>query len=226
MKSYVIFDLDGTLLNTIDDLAAATNYALKAMGYPQHGLWVYPNMVGNGVRKLIERALPDDQHSEKVVNDTLAHFKEYYGEHCCDATTPYPGIPELLEELTARGINLAVTSNKYEEAVTKIVAHYFPDANFRAILGNIDGIPRKPDPSIVFKALSMCPTPKAEVLYVGDSGVDMETARRACVESATCGRETSAPTGRAGCPSPPRPGRASLSCCPPSGRCWTTEPER
>lgn len=185
MKSYVIFDLDGTLLNTIDDLAAATNYALKAMGYPQHGLWVYPNMVGNGVRKLIERALPDDQHSEKVVNDTLAHFKEYYGELCCDATTPYPGIPELLEELTARGINLAVTSNKYEEAVTKIVAHYFPDANFRAILGNIDGIPRKPDPSIVFKALSMCPTPKAEVLYVGDSGVDMETARRACVES--CG---------------------------------------
>ena len=185
MKSYVIFDLDGTLLNTIDDLAAATNYALKAMGYPQHGLWVYPNMVGNGVRKLIERALPDDQHSEKVVNDTLAHFKEYYGEHCCDATTPYPGIPELLEELTARGINLAVTSNKYEEAVTKIVAHYFPDANFRAILGNIDGIPRKPDPSIVFKALSMCPTPKAEVLYVGDSGVDMATARRACVES--CG---------------------------------------
>ncbi len=185
MKSYVIFDLDGTLLNTIDDLAAATNYALKAMGYPQHGLWVYPNMVGNGVRKLIERALPDDQHSEKVVNDTLAHFKEYYGEHCCDATTPYPGIPELLEELTARGINLAVTSNKYEEAVTKIVAHYFPDANFRAILGNIDGIPRNPDPSIVFKALSMCPTPKAEVLYVGDSGVDMETARRACVES--CG---------------------------------------
>ena len=101
MKSYVIFDLDGTLLNTIDDLAAATNYAPKAMGYPQHGLWVYPNMVGNGVRKLIERALPDDQHSEKVVNDTLAHFKEYYGEHCCDATTPYPGIPELLEELTA-----------------------------------------------------------------------------------------------------------------------------
>ena len=114
------------------------------MGYPQHGLWVYPNMVGNGVRKLIERALPDDQHSEKVVNDTLAHFKEYYGEHCCDATTPYPGIPELLEELTARGINLAVTSNKYEEAVTKIVAHYFPDANFRAILGNIDGIPASP----------------------------------------------------------------------------------
>lgn len=185
MKSYVIFDLDGTLLNTIDDLAAATNYALRTMGFPQHGLWVYPNMVGNGVRKLIERALPDDQRGEKTVNDTFAHFKEYYDVHCCDATTPYPGISDLLADLSGRGINLAVTSNKYEEAVTRIINHYFPDANFRAILGNIDGMPRKPDPSIVFKALSMCPTPKAQVLYVGDSAVDIETARRACVES--CG---------------------------------------
>ena len=142
MKTYIIFDLDGTLLNTIDDLAGATNYALRTMGFPQHGLWVYPNMVGNGVRKLIERALPDDQRSEKTINDTLAHFKEYYGEHCCDATKPYPGIPELLADLTARGINLAVTSNKYEDAVTKIISHYFPDANFRAVLGNID----VPDP--------------------------------------------------------------------------------
>ncbi|MDE5629736.1 MAG: HAD family hydrolase [Muribaculaceae bacterium] len=183
MKSYVIFDLDGTLLKTIDDLAAATNHALKTLGYPVHGLWVYPSMVGNGVAKLIERALPDDARSEKNIADTLAAFKEYYNEHCCDATTPYPGIPELIEDLTARGINMAVTSNKYEAAVTKIIAHYFPNANFRAVLGSVEGMPRKPDPSIVFKALSMCPTPKAEVLYVGDSGVDMETARRACVES-------------------------------------------
>lgn len=183
MKSYVIFDLDGTLLKTIDDLAAATNHALKTLGYPVHGLWVYPSMVGNGVAKLIERALPDDARSEKNIADTLAVFKEYYNEHCCDATTPYPGIPELIEDLTARGINMAVTSNKYEAAVTKIIAHYFPNANFRAVLGSVEGMPRKPDPSIVFKALSMCPTPKAEVLYVGDSGVDMETARRACVES-------------------------------------------
>lgn len=183
MKTYVIFDLDGTLLNTIDDLAAATNHAMQEMGYPVHGLWVYPNMVGNGVRKLIERALPDDARTEKIVNEALTHFKEYYDEHCCDATVPYKGIPELIADLSAKGINLAVTSNKYEEAVTKIIAHYFPNANFRAVLGNIDGMPRKPDPSIVFKALSMCPTPKSDTLYVGDSGVDMETARRACVES-------------------------------------------
>lgn len=185
MKSYVIFDLDGTLLNTIDDLANATNYAMQKLGFPTHGLWIYPNMVGNGVTKLIERALPDDSRSEKNIAEALAAFKEYYGEHCCDATVPYPGIPELLEDLSARGVSLGVTSNKYQEAVTKIISHYFPDANFKAILGNMDGIPRKPDPSIVFKALSMCPTPKAEVLYVGDSGVDMETGRRACIE--TCG---------------------------------------
>lgn len=183
MKSYIIFDLDGTLLNTIDDLAAATNHAMKALGFPPHGLWVYPNMVGNGVRKLIERALPDDSRDEQTVNRAFEAFRAYYDEHCCDATKPYPGIVELLETLSARGVNLAVTSNKYEDAVRRIVNHYFPAANFRAILGNIDGMPRKPDPSIVFKALSMCPTPKAEVLYVGDSGVDMETARRACVES-------------------------------------------
>lgn len=183
MKTFVIFDLDGTLLKTIDDLAIAVNHALKQLGFPTHGLWVYPGMVGNGVAKLIERALPDDSRSEKNIREALAAFKEYYDEHCCDTTEPYPGITALLEELTARGINLAVTSNKYQEAVTKIINHYFPDANFRAILGNVDGMPRKPDPSIVFKALSMCPTPKAEVLYVGDSGVDMETARRACVES-------------------------------------------
>ena len=92
MKSYVIFDLDGTLLNSIDDLAQATNHALAAMDFPQHGMWVYPNMVGNGVTKLIERALPDDARSEKNIRAALAHFTEYYNEHCCDATTPYPGI--------------------------------------------------------------------------------------------------------------------------------------
>lgn len=183
MKSLVIFDLDGTLLNTIDDLAAATNHAMTTLGFPAHGLWVYPNMVGNGVRKLIERALPDDARSEATINKALAIFKEYYTEHCCDATKPYPGIPELLEDLTARGVNLAVASNKYEEGVTKLISHYFPNANFRAVLGNVEGMPRKPDPSIVFKVLSMCPTPKSDVLYVGDSGVDIETARRACVES-------------------------------------------
>lgn len=183
MKTYAIFDLDGTLLNTITDLANATNYALTENGFPQHGLWVYPSMVGNGVTKLIERAMPEDARSESNINAVLSSFKSYYSEHCCDETVPYPGIPELLEQLTARGIGLAVTSNKYQEAVTKIIGHYFPNIKFKAVLGTGEGMPRKPDPSIVFQALSIYPTLKSEVLYVGDSGVDMETARRACVES-------------------------------------------
>ncbi|MDE6277848.1 MAG: HAD family hydrolase [Muribaculaceae bacterium] len=183
MKKFVIFDLDGTLLNSIDDLATATNHALSSLGFPKHGLWVYPTMVGNGVSKLLERALPEDARDETNLARMRQAFMSYYDEHCCDATKPYPGIPELLKELTHRGIGLAVTSNKYESAVEKLIGHYFPDAAWKAVLGHTEGLPTKPDPSIVFKALSIYPTPKAECLYVGDSGVDMETARRACIES-------------------------------------------
>lgn len=183
MKSLVIFDLDGTLLYTIEDLGHAVNYALKQMAFPAHTIDAYTKMVGNGVRKLIERAIPPEAVNAQIVDRMLVHFREYYDEHCCDLTKPYLGIPALLSRLSDEGINLAVTSNKYQGAVTKIINHFFPNANWKAVLGNQPGIPTKPDPSIVFEALLECPTPKSEVLYVGDSGVDMETARRACVES-------------------------------------------
>ncbi|MCD8387509.1 MAG: HAD family hydrolase [Bacteroidales bacterium] len=183
MKTYVMFDLDGTLLNTIHDLGDAVNYALEQMGYPQHTIPSYKGMVGNGVQRLIERALPPEAVNPQIVDRVLSHFKKYYDEHCCDKTEPYEGIPELISKLTAEGVNLAVTSNKYQLAVTKIIRHFFPDANWRAVLGNVAGVPRKPDPSVVFEALNQFPTPKREVLYVGDSAVDMETARRACIES-------------------------------------------
>lgn len=183
MKSLVVFDLDGTLLNTIDDLAGATNHALELLGYPTHSLAVYPMMVGNGVRKLLERALPDDARTPEVLGQMHRAFVDYYDEHLCDSTRPYPGISELVAELTRRGVNLAVSSNKYESAVRRLIAHFFPDANFRAVCGSVEGVPVKPDPSIVFRVLTACPTPKSEVLYVGDSAVDVETARRACVES-------------------------------------------
>lgn len=183
MKSLVIFDLDGTLLYTIDDLGAAVNYALSQMGYPTHSIPAYTAMVGNGVRKLIERALPPEAVNAQIVDRLLVHFRNYYDEHCCDETHPYEGIPQLLKRLSDNGVNLAVTSNKYQEAVTKIIGAYFPDANWKAVLGNTPEMPRKPDPSIVFAALNECPTPKRDVLYVGDSGIDIETARRACVES-------------------------------------------
>ncbi len=181
MKKLVIFDLDGTLLNTIADLGNACNYALRMMGYSEHALSTYNYMVGNGVRKLIQRAEPDAD--EETIDKLLAIFREYYDEHCTDETKPYPGIPELLRDLTDREIAIGVASNKYEAAVVKIVKHYFPDIPFVALLGQTDDRPTKPDPSIVFAMLNEYPTPKRDILYVGDSAVDMETARRACVES-------------------------------------------
>lgn len=183
MKRLVIFDLDGTLLNTIDDLGAATNYALDAEGFPTHAPGAYTMMVGNGVSRLIERALPDEHRNMATVERVRTHFQEYYDIHLADFTRPYPGIPELLRELQEGGVALAVASNKYQEAVSRLMAVFFPDIEWVAAEGHREGVPPKPDPSIVFDILSIHPTPKAEVLYVGDSGVDMETARRACIES-------------------------------------------
>lgn len=184
MKQLVIFDLDGTILNTIADLGEATNHALATLSLPTHPIEAYTMMVGNGVRMLIERALPPEMRTAATVDRALAPFRAYYDSHCADQTVPYPGIPELLSELASRDIKMAVTSNKYQTAVTRIISHFFPDIPFVAALGNQPGMPVKPDPSIVFAALNICPTPKAKVLYVGDSGVDMVTARRACIESA------------------------------------------
>jgi HAD hydrolase, family IA, variant 1 len=181
MKKLVVFDLDGTLLNTIADLGNACNYALKEMGYSPHPLTAYNYMVGNGVRRLMERAEPDA--TPETIDLLLGKFREYYDEHCTDLTRPYPGIPELLAELQDKGVAVAVTSNKYQFAVNRIISHYFGDITFAAILGEVPDRPKKPDPSIVFEALNIHPTPKREVLYVGDSAVDIETARRACVES-------------------------------------------
>lgn len=181
MKSLVIFDLDGTLLNTISDLGMACNYALEKMGYPPHPLSAYNFMVGNGVKKLLERAEPDA--GPEMIDKLLTEFRSYYDQHCTDTTAPYPGIPELLAELNDKGIKLAVATNKYQSAAERIISHYFPNVPFVGVLGQTDDRPVKPDPSIIFAILNISPTPKAEVMMVGDSAVDIETARRACVNS-------------------------------------------
>jgi phosphoglycolate phosphatase len=183
MKQLVIFDLDGTLLNTIDDLGSATNYALETMGYPKHPISSYPAMVGNGVTRLLQRAMPSGLDTDENVERMRTAFREYYDEHNTDLTTVYPGMYDLVRALQERGIKLAVASNKYHEAVVHLVRHFFPDIEWAVIAGQKEGIPTKPDPSIVFDILTCVPTPKVQVLYVGDSAVDMETARRACVES-------------------------------------------
>lgn len=184
MKKLVIFDLDGTLLNTIADLGGATNHALAEHGFPIHPVTSYPMMVGNGVRRLIERALPAENRDAATVDTLLATFRAYYDSHLSMHTRPYDGIESLLAGLTERGVAVAVASNKYESATQRLIKEYFPDIPFVAVCGQTENVPVKPDPSIVFRILSIHPTPKSEVLYVGDSAVDIETARRACVDSA------------------------------------------
>ena len=183
MKRLVIFDLDGTLLNTIADLAASTNQALRHFGYPEHPTEAYRFFVGNGINKLFERALPEGERTEENVLRIRSQFIPYYNEHNADFSTPYPGIPEVLETLQSKGIQLAVASNKYQLATEKLIAYYFPTIHFVKVLGQREGIPVKPDPTIVYDILKETDIPKEDVLYVGDSGVDMQTALNAGVDA-------------------------------------------
>lgn len=181
MKKLVIFDLDGTLLNTIADLAAATNYALQACGYPTHDTDAYRFFVGNGINKLFERALPEGTRSKENVLKIRSLFVPYYNEHNADLSRPYPGIENLLETLQEKGYMLAVASNKYHEATQKLIKQYFPHINFLAILGQRENIPAKPDPQVVYEIMEKAGVKRNEVVYIGDSSVDMQTGANAGV---------------------------------------------
>ena len=183
----IIFDLDGTLLNTIDDLGYACNYALEKTGYPTHRIEDYPRMVGNGINNLIRRALPELERTEENILRVREHFVPYYNEHNCDHTRPYDGIPQLLESLKMQGHQLAVASNKYQAATEKIVNHFFPDI-FDVILGEREGIERKPNPQIVYDIIKSqkAKVERPKVLYIGDSLVDKETAMNAKVPFVAC----------------------------------------
>lgn len=185
MKKLVIFDLDGTLLNTIADLAHSTNYALNKLGYPTHEIEKYNFMVGNGIDKLFERALPEEEKSKENVLRVRKEFVPYYDIHNADDSRPYPGIPELLSYLQDAGVQIAVASNKYQAATQKLVDHYFPEIHFTAVLGQREGVKVKPDPIIVSDILEIAKVAKEEALYVGDSSVDMQTAANAGVTA--CG---------------------------------------
>lgn len=182
MKKLIIFDLDGTLLDTIGDLAAATNFALRAFGFPEHPEEAFRFFVGNGIYKLIERALPEGRRSADEVSMVKHEFLKYYQLHGEEQTRPYPGISELLALLHAKGYKLAVASNKYHEGTTTLVRYFFPEIEFEGVLGQREGVPVKPSRAIVDELREKAGVTPAETLYVGDSGVDAATALNAGVD--------------------------------------------
>ena len=236
MTKLVIFDLDGTLLDTVEDLGNATNYALRMCGFPERPLKDYYQLVGRGIYNLFRSAmqapdsgkvtLPDGGNEtvsvevsapapvpdEEMVSRMASYFLPYYGEHMCDFTRPYPGIPEMLASLAAAGIQVALASNKYQEGAEKLIRRFFPDIPFMKVLGQREGQPIKPDPQVVFQIMATEPEagphslPTArqpidpvvgpqslpsdrqtfapeDVAYVGDSNVDMQTGLNAGVRT-------------------------------------------
>ena len=244
MTKLVIFDLDGTLLDTVEDLGNATNYALRMCGFPERPLKDYYQLVGRGIYNLFRSAmqapdsgkvsLPDGGNEtvsvegnvpasvevsasapvpdEEMVSRMASYFLPYYGDHMCDCTRPYPGIPEMLASLAAAGIQVALASNKYQEGAEKLIRRFFPDIPFMKVLGQREGQPIKPDPQVVFQIMAgapevgpqSLPTDKQpfdpvlgpqfllsdrqpfapeDVAYVGDSNVDMQTGLNAGVRT-------------------------------------------
>ncbi len=177
----VIFDLDGTLLDTLQDLTNSVNFALRSMCYSERTLEEVRAFVGNGIGKLIERAVPANADGQSV-DTALQMFKEHYGAHCEEHTAPYPGITELLDCLKERGIHVAVVSNKADFAVRKLCEKYFGDRILLSV-GEREGIRRKPAPDSVFSVIAQLDAKPEETVYVGDSDVDIETARNADIDS-------------------------------------------
>ena len=173
-KTY-IFDLDGTLLSTLADLAASTNYALRTHHMPERSIDEVRRFVGNGVKKLMERAIPDGLNNP-LFEETFATFRQHYMQHNLDTTQPYPGIMQLLEQLKAEGKNIAVVSNKFYAATRELCRHFFGDLVPVAI-GEREDIRKKPAPDTVIEALRELGIDKEGAVYIGDSDVDIMTAK-------------------------------------------------
>ena len=175
--STYIFDLDGTLLDTLGDLAASVNYAMSTHHLPEHSVDEVRMMVGNGVRKLMERAIPDGA-ANPYFDETFATFRHHYMEHQLDTTRPYDGIIETLQELKRRGCRTAVVSNKFDAATKSLCNHFFSGLIDVAIGENeAAGIHKKPAPDTVFEAIRLLGVSREEAVYVGDSDVDIATAQ-------------------------------------------------
>lgn len=183
MTKAIVFDLDGTLLDTLTDLAASTNYALRSCGMPEHSIDDVRRFVGNGVRMLMTRALPDGESNPRF-DEALSVFRQHYMQHCLDTTCPYPGIMDALARLKEKGMMLAIVSNKMQAATEELRQHFFSQYIDVAI-GESAAIRKKPAPDTVNEALRLLGISHDEAIYVGDSDVDIDTACAAMMPCAS-----------------------------------------
>ena len=179
MIKTILFDLDGTLLNTIDDLADAGNWVCAQHGWPTFSVAQFKHMVGNGIPKLVERFSPAEARTPEHLAATLAEFTARYDAHKEDKTAPYPGIPELVDALNAAGIQTAVFSNKADPLCGKIIEHYFGAGKFALVRGSKPNVPTKPDPTGVYALMADLGAKPETTLFVGDSDVDILTGHNA-----------------------------------------------
>jgi phosphoglycolate phosphatase len=175
----VLFDLDGTLLDTLVDIADATNAVLAQLGQPTHSLDQYRFFIGDGVSVLFQRALPAEQRVPAMLDQCMAGFEREYGRRWDQSSCPYPGVVEMLAALAKRAVPLAVLSNKPDEFTKKCVTRYFAETPFRAVVGQRPAVPRKPDPAAAHEIARTLGIAEGEFLYVGDTPTDMQTARNA-----------------------------------------------
>lgn len=184
MTRLIIFDLDGTLLDTREDIANACNHALQMCGCPERALEEYNMLVGRGIYNLFREALPFEKRCEDMVMKMKSHFIPYYNNHICDMTKPYPGIIRMLEDLSSKGIAFAIASNKYQEGTEILVEKLLKKYSFIRISGQRDGKPIKPDPEIIREIMQEIPgISEKDVIYCGDSDVDMQTGLNAGVRT-------------------------------------------
>lgn len=175
MYKHVIFDLDGTLLNTIDDLADTGNHVCTLHGWPTHTVAEFKLMVGNGIPKLVERFAPQGT-SQEVLDQAFQEFMDWYGVHKEDKTAPYAGMPEVTKALREAGVSIAVLSNKADVMAGPVVEHYYPGI-FPVVQGALPGLPTKPDPTLLHKLMDRLGATREDTLFVGDSNVDIRTAK-------------------------------------------------
>ena len=175
MYKHVIFDLDGTLLNTIDDLADTGNHVCTLHGWPTHTVAEFKLMVGNGIPKLVERFAPQGT-SQEVLDQAFQEFMDWYGVHKEDKTAPYAGMPEVTKALREAGVSIAVLSNKADVMAGPVLEHYYPGI-FPVVQGALPGLPTKPDPTLLHKLMDRLGATQEDTLFVGDSNVDIRTAK-------------------------------------------------